>query len=125
MPAHTPEECDKLFARYVNSGDVEGLLDLYEPDASFVQQDGAVARGTSAILDSLRALVEMRPAITVEVRKVIAAGDDLATIYDDWSMTGTAPDGSPVAISGKALEVVRRRTDGVWRFAIDDPFGRD
>lgn len=124
MPAHTPEECDELFARYANAGDLDRLIALYEPDASFVEQDGAVVRGRAAIRESLRILLSTMPAFTVRVDKVIRAGDDLAALYDDWSVTATAPDGSPVAMSGKALEVVRRQEDGSWRFAIDDPFGR-
>lgn len=124
MPARIPEECDRLFARLANAGDLDGLLGLYEPDASLVEQDGAVAHGRAAIREALRLLLATRPAFTLDVEKVIGAGDDLAVIYDDWSMAATAPDGSPIAMSGRALEVVRRQRDGSWLFAIDDPFGR-
>jgi hypothetical protein len=40
MPAHTPEELDRLFEDALNAGNVEGLLDLYEPHAAFTAQPG-------------------------------------------------------------------------------------
>jgi hypothetical protein len=49
MPARTPEECDHLFGEYVNSGDLEALLALHDPDCSLVQRDGNVATDHPAI----------------------------------------------------------------------------
>ena len=124
MTARTPEECDAMFARYVNAGELDPLVSLYEPRGSLVQQDGTAAQGTSAIREALSGLIAMRPNITMNVRKVVRAGDDLALLYNDWSMTATGPDGNVIALSGKALEVVRRQSDQTWRFAVDDPFAR-
>ena len=50
---------------------------------------------------------------------MITAGDDLAVLYNDWTITA-----SGLSLSGKAIEVVRRQPDGTWKFVIDDPFGR-
>ncbi len=38
-------------------------------------------------------------------------------------MRGTARDGSRVDLSGTATDVVRRGTDGRWRYVIDNPHG--
>ena len=46
MPARTPEECDHLFGEYVNRGDLDALLKLYDPTGSLVQRDGGVASVT-------------------------------------------------------------------------------
>ena len=58
MPARTPEECDALFAVNINRGDLEGLVALYEPKASLVQQEGPPLPGprrfAKASRDSLR-----------------------------------------------------------------------
>ena len=124
MPARTPEECDALFATSINSGNLEGLVALYEPQASLVQQDGTPARGTAAIREGLAGFVAMHPKITMNVTKVVRAGDDLAVLYNDWSLTAKGPDGNPMAMSGKAMEIVRRQRDGTWMFAVDDPFAR-
>jgi ketosteroid isomerase-like protein len=58
------------------------------------------------------------------VVKVIPTGKDLALVYNDWTLSATGADGSPIERSGKAIEVMRRQPDGTWRVAIDDPVGR-
>ncbi len=124
MPARTPEDCDRLFAEHVNSGDVDGVARLYEPRASLVQQDGAPATGTAAIREALVGFAALKPRIRMNVTRVVKAGDDLAVLYNDWSLVGTDPDGKRLEMSGKAIEVVRRQRDGTWLFAVDDPFAR-
>ena len=121
MSARTPEDCDRLFAEHVNAGDLDALLALYEPGCTLAQSDGGVAVGQAAIREVMQRLIAMRP-IRTEVVRVLRAGDDLAIVYNDWSMTAKRADGTP--LGGKALEVVRRQADGTWRFAIDDPFAR-
>ena len=34
MAARTPDEIDRLFAQALNAGDLDGLVALYEPQAS-------------------------------------------------------------------------------------------
>ena len=49
MPAQHPEQLDELFAKALNSGDLDGLVNLYEHDASLSPQSGHVVSGTEAI----------------------------------------------------------------------------
>lgn len=60
--------------------------------------------------------------IEVEPRHVYVA-DDIALLIVDWKISGTAPDGAQVDISGTATDVARRGADGIWRYLIDNPFG--
>jgi uncharacterized protein (TIGR02246 family) len=124
MAATTPEECDALFARHLNSGNVEGVVALYEPQASLVMEAENVARGTDAIRAAITTFASLRPTLTMHVTRVVRPGEDLAVLYNDWRLTGTAPDGSRLEDSGKAIEIVRRQPDGSWRLAIDDPRAR-
>src|SRR5512147_2721799 len=94
MAPRTPEECDALFARHAGTGEIEGLLALYEPDATLVQQDGSAATGHAAIREALAGFVALRPSLRMNVLKVVRAGNDLAVLYNDWSGSATAPDGS-------------------------------
>ena len=49
MPAQKPEECDNLFEKYVNEGNLDALVDLYEPNATLVPAPGqAAVIGTEA-----------------------------------------------------------------------------
>jgi uncharacterized protein (TIGR02246 family) len=126
MPAQTPEQCDELFGRYVNSRDLDNLVALYEAQASLMNEDGTAARGTPAIRETMQGLFAALPEakITMNVVRVVRAGDDLAVLYNDWSAVGKTADGSPFAMKHKAMEIVRRQSDGTWRFAVDDPYAR-
>ena len=124
MSARTPEECDRLFAQHVNTGNLDALVALYEPRATFVPQQGSPVTGTAGIREALAGFAAMKPKLTMNVTKVVSAGDDLAVLYNDWSMSATGADGAAVSGSGKAIEIVRRQPDGTWRFVVDDPFGR-
>jgi uncharacterized protein (TIGR02246 family) len=123
-PAQTPEECDELFAIYMNAGEPEPLIGLYEPGASLVRGDGRVATGTAAIRAVLNGSVAELTEITMNVTRTIRVGDDLAILYNDWSLRARGLKGAAVESSGRAIEVVRRQPDGRWLFALDDPFAR-
>jgi uncharacterized protein (TIGR02246 family) len=123
MKPKTPEECDERFAQYMNAGDLDGLASLYEPGGVLVQPDRSVAVGPAAIRESFVGLIAAKPRITMRVVRSLRTGDDLALLYNDWSME-TGPDGAKATSSGKAIELIRRQSDGSWLFAMDDPFGR-
>jgi uncharacterized protein (TIGR02246 family) len=118
MPARNPEEVDALFEKALNAGDLEGLVSLYEPNATLVNPDGP-ATGHEAIRASYQAFIGMKPEIGLKVEKTVRAGDDLAMCYGVWSMTA-----GDQKMTGKTIEVVRRQPDGTWLFAIDDPWAR-
>ena len=122
--AATAEDLDRLFAERVNAGDVEGVVALYEPDATMVRQDRSAAIGTAAIREEITKLMALRPHMTLSVVRVLSAGEDVAVLYDDWHATGTDERGKPVRFSGHASEVARRQRDGTWRYAVDDPDAR-
>jgi ketosteroid isomerase-like protein len=101
MPARTPEECDHLFGEYINSGDLDRLLKLYDPACSLVQRDGNVATGHAAIREVLGRLVAMQPKFSSKVVKVVKA-DNLATVYSDWTMSAHRPPEGQIELAGKA-----------------------
>jgi ketosteroid isomerase-like protein len=47
MPARTPEQIHRLFEEAFNAGDLDGLMELYEPDAALIAQPGSVAHGSA------------------------------------------------------------------------------
>jgi uncharacterized protein (TIGR02246 family) len=118
MPASSPEECDALFATYINAGSVDDLLALYEPEASHVRPDGIVPHSRDAIRSALEGFVAMHPTLSVDVKNVVRAGDDLAVLYDDWRLAANGPNGEPVGMNGTGVHIVRRQPDGAWAFAV-------
>lgn len=123
MPAKTPEDVDRLFGEHLNAGDIDALVDLYEAGASLVQQDGEAATGHAAIRASLEPLFAARPAIRMNVVRVVRGGD-VAMLYNDFALSASGPNGEKIEMQGKAIEVVRRQPDGTWKFVIDDPYAR-
>lgn len=122
-PTHdtsTPEALMQTFAAYVHAGDLDALMDLYEPDAVFVPEPDIVLSTPEEIRDALGAMLGLAPTMSVTPGQVLIA-DDIALVQNDWSMTGTAPDGSTVTQGGRSADVVRRRADGSWRVLIDRP----
>ena len=122
MRAETPEQAIELFSRCLNTGDFDGALSLYEPDAAFVPQPGVVLTGLDAIREALAGFVALEPAITGRIAKVIRAGDT-ALVTNAWKLTGTQPDGQAIALEGLSSDVVRQQPDGRWLVVIDDPWG--
>jgi uncharacterized protein (TIGR02246 family) len=119
-PPRTPEDCDRLFAEYATAGDVDALVSLYEPDACLVGPDGSRAVGLEAIRAVLAAFADASLEMHMHVVKTVR-GSDVAVLTNEWRATGRQPDGQPLEISGRAIEVVRRQPDGSWRFVVDDP----
>ncbi len=120
----TPEDVDRLFAEYMNAGDIDGLLSLYEPQGVLVPQHGAPLVGPAAIRTFFEAFGDAKMSIRMNVFKVVRAGADMAVLYNDWTATLTAPPGDRTEMQGHALEIVRRQPDGSWRFVLDDPNAR-
>jgi uncharacterized protein (TIGR02246 family) len=122
MNARTPDEIDTLFAKALNAGDLEGLVALYEPQATLMPSPGKVVSGTSAIREALTGFLAARPSMTLTARTLAQAGD-VALVSAAWQLAMTGQDGKPVTMNGQSAEVVRRQADGRWLFAIDFPFG--
>lgn len=122
MPAHNPEELDVLFAQAINAGDIETVIQLYEPAASLTPQPGQAVSGTKAIREALSGFLAMKPRMTLEARTLAEAGG-IALTTSKWVLEGTGPDGKPMKVEGHSAEVARRQPDGTWLFVIDNPHG--
>jgi uncharacterized protein (TIGR02246 family) len=123
MPARTPEEVLLLLAQALTAGDLESAVALYEPEATFVAQPGAVVTGTEAIREALSGFVALKPIFDLKVRKVFRAGDDIALAFSEWTLAGTGPAGQTMSMSGQGSDMVRQQPDGSWLFVIDNPYG--
>ena len=122
MSTTSPETVIRQFAEALERGDLEAMLDLYEPDATFAPQPGAAVSGAGEIRAALETFLAMSPRMTGEISKVLVAGDT-ALVANRWSLEGTAPNGRPLEMGGTSADVLRRGPDGSWRIAIDDPWG--
>jgi uncharacterized protein (TIGR02246 family) len=116
----TPEALMRSFTDRVHARDLDGLVALYEPAAVFEPQPGVLVEGREAIRQALAELLALRPTMVAETVQVLQA-DDVALVINEWTMTGTAPDGSEVRQGGRSADVVRRQPDGGWLVLVDKP----
>ena len=124
MSAHTPEECDQLLFKTIDTGDLDAALELYEPDAVFVVAPGQVVTGHAAIREVLRGMLAAGGVGNIEgVTSVVSTDGSVAFTRTKGSATHAGPDGKPVTVEFHSVEVVRKQPDGTWRIAIDDPSG--
>jgi uncharacterized protein (TIGR02246 family) len=118
----SPQDTIRRFSALLAQGDLEALVDLYEPDAAFAPRPGELVTGREAIRAALRPFLALEPRMTGDIERVLVAGET-ALVANRWTLTGTQPDGSPVELAGVSADVLSRRPDGSWGIAIDDPWG--
>ena len=120
--SESPEEVIRSFSESLSQGDVDAMVSLYEEDATFTPEPGRAVSGREAIREALEGFVAMSPRMEGSIGKVLVAGET-ALVTNHWTLRGVGPDGSPVELAGTSADVLRRRPDGAWRIAIDDPWG--
>ena len=124
MSVQRPEEMNPAFAAAVNSGDIENLLALYEPDALLAARPGERARGANEIRAALEGLLALGG--TMESRNVYCMQvEDIALLQGEWRLVTTAPDATPLELTSRTAEVVRRQPDGSWLYVVDHAFAND
>ena len=124
MGVTNPDDLHKAFVTAFNSGNVEAVLALYEPEASLVPQPGMVTQGRASIRQALQQFLAVRGTMRIETVYVMNQGS-IALTRGQWQLTGKDPQGHPIEMRGKSIEVARRQPNGEWLFAIDHPFGAD
>lgn len=120
MRATQPEDLNRLFEDRTNAGDVEGLVALYEPNATLAFPTGQVTSGTEAIRRVFEQVLAGKPTLKAVQRPTVRMGD-LALTSVEWSLTMAGADGQPMTLGGTSVEVVRRQPDAMWLRVIDQP----
>ena len=118
----TPEQVLASIVDGINTGNLDALMTLYEPNAAFATQPGTLAHGLTGVRGGLAAFIAMKGRLDLQVTRVLEASG-LALVIGVWSFAGTGPDGQPVSLTGHSADVLRRQSDGSWRFVIDNPWG--
>ncbi len=118
----TPEQVLATIVSGINSGDLDSLMPLYESDAAFATEPGSLAHGAPGVSEALTGFISMNGELDLEVTRVLEV-DDLALVIGVWSFEGTGPDGEPIQLAARNADVLRRQSDGTWRFVIDNPWG--
>lgn len=116
------ELAHKLFMKFVKEGNLDGIVNLYEPEAVFIGREGEVTSGSSAIREFYRGLLAITSEFQIQPSIATIYAGDIAVDIADWQFTGKAPDGSEVSNGGRAYVICRRHSDGTWKMVIDNPY---
>ncbi len=123
MSTATPEQVLESIVDGINTGNLDTLMPLYESEAAFATQPGSLAHGSSGVREALASFISMNGQLDLKVTRVLEV-DDLALVTGTWSFNGTGADGEPLRLQANNADVLRRQTDGTWRFVIDNPWGQ-
>jgi len=118
-----PEDWPRVFQQYLNAGDLDSVMTLYEPEARFVAASGETLIGHDAIRTVLSSLIDSKTHFQSRVVRAVAVGN-IAQLNTDFEGTGVDDSGKIISVHNKAIEVLRRQSDGSWKLIMGDPNGR-
>jgi uncharacterized protein (TIGR02246 family) len=118
-----PEDWPRLFEQHFNSGDLDAVMALYEPEARFVTRSGETLVGQDSIRKVLAGLIAAKTQFRSRVVRAVTVGD-IAQLYTDFEGTTVDSSGNTVPVHSKAIEVLHRQPDGGWKLIVGDPNGR-
>ena len=113
-----PEDIHRLFEKYLTEQDLEGLGTLYAENAMFIPGSGRnPIIGRENIKNELKPYFESRGSLC-NISRSLYETEDIALIKSHWKYESEKGE----VDEGTAIEVLKK-TDGVWVYIIDNPFG--
>jgi uncharacterized protein (TIGR02246 family) len=110
------------FRHCIKNGDAAGALSCFHPDAVYIDRNGRELRGLDQIALAMNEICRLKMDIQGETPHITVV-NDLAMWQDQWEMTGTAPDGHPLHMTGNTSCIMKRNEEGEWLWLVDNPFG--
>jgi ketosteroid isomerase-like protein len=114
-----PADWPRQFTENLNAGDLDAVMELYDPDARCVARTGETVVGRDRIRDMLAGLIRTN----TKLQSRVMVGDS-ALLYSDFEGTTVDASGTTVEAGYRAIEVLRHQPDGTWRLVVGDPNGR-
>lgn len=108
-----PNEFPAVLAARFGRGEIEELLAGYDDAAVLNLGAGGIFRGHGEIRGALMNFLAIGAPMVTALRSATVSGDT-AVVAFDWSMG---------PMEGRAVDVLRLGSDGVWRQLLDLPFG--
>ncbi|MGP4086728.1 YybH family protein [Streptomyces sp. KR55] len=116
-----PMQLPAAFEQAFNSGSLEAIKQLFDPQAVRVLSPGNFQTGEEMWKAAAETLPDRLP-VKLSVRHIYTVGDT-ALMICDYVHEGTGPDGKHMRLEGTAADILRRGADGVWRCLISNPPG--
>ena len=113
---------DTLFAVGTNAGDVDKVAGMYAEDGVLLPPDAPPVKGRAAIREFWNGLLQpYAVTLTLGTDQVEGRGD-LAYIVGHYHLVTTPKAKGTPALApedGKYSEVLKRQSDGSWRYVVD------
>lgn len=117
-----PQSFPAVFDDALNTGNLDLLLSLFEPEACFRASDGLMKQGLDALRQEMGAMIAVKARLHNHLRHVMQSGAT-ALIIVDWTLELVPPNSGPVRSEGTATNVLRYTADEGWRMLIANPQG--
>ena len=119
MVARQPSELIRCFMELFNAGDLDGLIaDCYDDGIVLLLPGSDPVSGKDGVRMALEGFLAMNGKMRL-LGSTQAMSGDIALSTDHWRLEPA--DGDPM--EGTTSDVLRRQSDGSWKYLIDNPFG--
>ncbi|MCM3271664.1 YybH family protein [Paenibacillus elgii] len=119
-----PEDMNAAFAEAYNSGDIDKMLALYEPDGILVNPNGGQDKGIEQIRKTLEDLLRLQGNM-ISKNIYCIPFENIALLRAHFILQTEGTDGNPMQILGHTSEIVRKQQDGSWLYIVDHPHGAE
>lgn len=117
-----PTAYPREFEAALNKGNLGRIVALYEEAAVLRTQSNEMPSGSTAVRAEMQQLISAKANLTNTLRHTLRHGD-IALIIVDYVLRLTAPNGSPISMTGTATNVIRHHSEKGWRMIIANPQG--
>lgn len=106
--------------------DINASLSYFEEKCTFILDDGRKVIGHQAIREALSGWVDAIELTWLSGPFSFTDADEsIAFLTGHWLAKFPTPEGGVKVVQGRNTEVVRRQSDGSWKFLIDNALGAD
>jgi uncharacterized protein (TIGR02246 family) len=114
-----PEDAPKVFQDAFNEGDLDGLVNLFEPDAVLYLGPSQSAKGSAEIRETIAGF--LGAGWRLDIRLIAHHRvEDIALNTVEHTLRKNTFDGGVDTLRLHAAVIFRRQADGSWRFLIDN-----
>ena len=106
-PAKEPNDLERFFVERANARDVEGLVALYESDATLACGDDEVVVGQEQIRQFFITFLDNRPQLSPSIQAPALGSGNIALTS------------SRLSNGDITAEIARRQPDGNWLWVVD------
>ncbi|MCF1595865.1 YybH family protein [Streptomyces muensis] len=113
------DEFVKVFA----SGDIDALMEYYEPESVIMAEPGVAVSGTEEIRAVHRKLLDLGGQLVIGEQAILESGP-YALLTVPFHMERREPGGTAATpLTSDSHHVMRRTDDGKWIVLLDNPWG--